>query len=923
MDQRMIGQILGHYRITEQLGAGGMGVVYRGIDTHLNRPVALKVLRPDAAASEERKRRFAQEAKAASALNHPNIVHVYDIDVQDGVDYIAMEFVAGKTLDQCIDRKGLSLMEVLKYGVQVADALSAAHAAGIVHRDLKPGNIMVTGQGLVKLLDFGLAKLAEPVADDSAPTATMRLDEAPQTEEGMIVGTVAYMSPEQAEGKKVDARTDIFSFGSLLYEMITGKRAFQGATRMSVLSAILERGPQPLREIAPHVPPELDRVIGRCLRKDLERRFQNMADVRVALRELQEESESGQLARPVKKKQQKLWWMLAAGLLLVAAGAGVAWRWARNTPGPESESVVLTQLTADPGLTTDPAISPDGKLVAYASDRSGEGNLQIWVQQVNGRQASRLTHQAADDREPAFSPDSSQIVFRSEREGGGIYVVSTLGGDVRLVAPQGRRPRFSPDGARVVYWVGNIGGDPSVPGTSKMYVVDMSASGPAGSPRQLAADFAAVRYPVWSPDGKAILFWGIRNSKEGVIAGGDWWVMPLNGSAPVQTGADASFTHYGLRRPPGSYMIAPAEWLEDRVIFSALLGDSTNLWQLMLPPKSWTVTAAPRRLTAGSGLEAQPSAASGGLLAFAGLLDRLDLWILPLDADTAKITGDMTRLTHSTAAIRAPRASADGKLVAYVIGRSQRQEVRMLDLASGRDSLLGETVRDGLGPTITPDGSKVAYPVTDAQGDGVYAAPATGGPPQQLCTGCRTVDGFSPDGKLMLYWAAAPGPAVVGLADLVSGQKRVILRREGYAIYRARFSPDGRWIAFHARNRPGRSALFVTPFHGGEAIREQEWIAATDGESYDIGPAWSPNGNWLYFISERDGFRCLWAQRLEPQTKHPLGTPLPIQHFHAATRSMMHLTTNWLGISVAPDKLFFNVGDLTGNVWLARPNAPR
>jgi Tol biopolymer transport system component len=223
---------------------------------------------------------------------------------------------------------------------------------------------------------------------------------------------------------------------------------------------------------------------------------------------------------------------------------------------------------------------------------------------------------------------------------------------------------------------------------------------------------------------------------------------------------------------------------------------------------------------------------------------------------------------------------------------------------------------------VTPDGSKVAYPVTEGQVDSVYAVPAAGGLPQRLCTGCRTADGFSPDGKQMLFWVAAPGPAAVGMADLVSGQKRVILRREGYAIYRARFSRDGRWIAFHARNRPGRSALFVAPFRGSEAIREQEWIAVTDGESYDIGPGWAPNGNWLYFISERDGFRCLWAQRLEAQTKHATGKPFPIQHFHAATRSMMRLTTNWLGLSVASDKLFFNVEDVTGNVWLARSSAP-
>src|SRR6201984_2436741 len=234
----MIGQTLGHYRIDSKLGEGGMGVVYRAFDTHLDRAVAIKLLRPDVTALPDRNRRFWQEAKAASALNLPGIIHISDIDtanLPDGpTDFIAMEFVPGKTLDQCIGKNGLSLKDTLRYGIQIADALARAHAAGIVHRDLKPANIIVADDGRVKLLDFGLAKLTEKIDDDQdGATATMTADESPQTEEGAIVGTVAYMSPEQAEGKKVDARSDIFSFGSVLYEMVTGHRAFEGATKIS------------------------------------------------------------------------------------------------------------------------------------------------------------------------------------------------------------------------------------------------------------------------------------------------------------------------------------------------------------------------------------------------------------------------------------------------------------------------------------------------------------------------------------------------------------------------------------------------------------------------------------------------------------------------------------------------------------------
>ncbi|MBP1599298.1 MAG: serine/threonine protein kinase, partial [Acidobacteria bacterium] len=269
----MIGKTLGHYQVTEKLGAGGMGVVYKARDLHLDRFVALKILPPEKVIDPDRKRRFVQEAKAASALNHPNIVHVYDIDQADGTDYIAMEYVEGKTLDQLIGHRGIRLNDALKHAVQIAEALTKAHSVGIVHRDLKPTNLMVNEDGVVKVLDFGLAKLTERIqGDETASTATIDDEGRPITEEGVIVGTVAYMSPEQAEGKKVDARSDIFSLGSVRYEMVTGQKAFQGTSKMSTLSAILHQEPKPVSGITPAIPADLEKLINRCLRKDPERR---------------------------------------------------------------------------------------------------------------------------------------------------------------------------------------------------------------------------------------------------------------------------------------------------------------------------------------------------------------------------------------------------------------------------------------------------------------------------------------------------------------------------------------------------------------------------------------------------------------------------------------------------------------------------
>jgi len=923
----MIGQTLGHYRIDAKLGEGGMGVVYRATDIRLGRRAAVKVLRGDAMTDPERRKRFEQEAKAASALNHPNIITIYEIDTVatagGPVDFMAMEYIEGKTLGHLIGRKGLRLGETLKYAVQIADALAKAHAPGIVHRDLKPANVMVTGDGLVKVLDFGLAKLTEVIENDPlAATRTVEAD-ALRTEEGTILGTVAYMSPEQAEGKKVDVRSDIFSFGSVLYEMTAGRPAFLGQTKIATLSAILHQEPKPLSESGEAVPYDLEKIVARCLRKDPERRFQHMSDVKIALLELKEESESGR-ARPgagapgredsKKRTPAAAAAILLVAALLVAASVGVTWWLTRRANG--TRGLVLTKLTADSGLTTQPAISLDGKLVAYASDRAAApgpgGNLDIWVQQVSGGQAIRLTRHPADDGEPSFSPDGSTVAFRSEREGGGVYVVSTLGGDEKLIARQGRRPRFSPDGAQIAYWVGATGGAPTVQGTSKIYAV-ASTGGP---PQPLQTQFAAARYPLWSPDGKRVLFWGISDPQ--VRETDDWWVTPLDGGAASKTGALAVFRKHGLGSQPGAYMIIPAEWaaLGDRVLFSAQSGDSTNLWQLRVSPRNGQVEGAPQRLTSGSGLEVQPAAAPGGAIVFSSLRSSVEVWKLPVDTDRAKVAGPMQKLTDSGAAH--PYLSANGKTVVFLSRRAGKTQVWLKNLESSKETYLALAPSSDGFTVISPDGSKAAYGAAEKQKPAVYVASAEAGIPEKVCDDCTMAYSFSSDGKKLLFWSSPGQTACISLLDLASGEQTEILRRSGYGIFRATFSPDDRWIAFHALNRPGRSAVFVVPFRGAAPIQEQEWIPITDNESYDFSVAWSPDGGILYYLSERDGFRCVWGQRLNPATKRPAGPPFSVQDFHNATRSMIPMVTNWLRLSASRDMLVFNLAETGGNVWMAR-----
>ena len=407
-----------------------MGVVYKARDTRLNRSVAIKVLPADKVSDPERKRRFIQEARAASALNHPNIITLYDIGSESGIDFIVMEYVAGKTLDQRIPRKGMRLNEALKLAIQIADALAKAHSAGIIHRDLKPTNVMVTEDGVVKVLDFGLAKLTELVATEG--TTRTRLS---QTEEGMIVGTLSYMSPEQAEGKKVDARSDIFSFGALLYEMVSGQKAFEGDSKLSTLAAILNQEPKPISQLVADVPPDLEKIINRCLRKDPGRRFQHMGDVKVELEELKEDSGSSTLAgTPPAVRPARRMWVGAGAALVVVAVAVAVWLFRGSDIKPAAAPEVVP-LTSYAGFERSPSFSPDGNQVAFSWNGEKQDNFDIYVKLIGSPTPVRLTTDPADDLSPAFSPDGRSIGFvRVSKEHATFIVIPAIGGPERIVA---------------------------------------------------------------------------------------------------------------------------------------------------------------------------------------------------------------------------------------------------------------------------------------------------------------------------------------------------------------------------------------------------------------------------------------------------------------------------------------------------------
>jgi serine/threonine protein kinase len=905
----VVGSTISHFDILQRIGQGGMGIVYRALDKRLNRIVAIKVLPPDAVRDPERQpswtKRFLQEAQAASALNHPNIVTIYEIDTFQGLDFIVMEYISGKTLDALIRHKPMPVPQALKLCAGIVDALGAAHDAGIVHRDLKPSNIMITDAGAVKVLDFGMAKVAdisEPVSpagaitsSDDAPTVTLEFN-------GKIVGTAPYMSPEHIQGKDVDARSDIFSFGAVLYEMVTGQRAFAGASKSETVAAVLQRDPTPASQLVKSVPRQVERLIARCLHKHPARRFQSVSDLKVGLEDLRDDVDPSRstdtVTAPLTAAHPRSRLGLGIAIVIGILGIlGLTWMVARPPAQPQPSPPI--RLTSDAGLSTYPALSPDGKFVAYASDR-GAGNLNIWLQQVGGGAPIRLTKGDDDDHEPSFSPDGTRIVFRSERDHGGIYVISALGGDVRKIAPEGRDPRFSPDGTRVAYWLGVVGGDVEAAGAARIFVVPAGG----GTPTEVQPSFASARYPVWLADSRHLLFTGSRDANGPPAERSAWWIAPVDGGPAIRTGAYDLCRAQGLKPYPGSWTVD-----DNRLIFSASAGDSTDLWELTLTARDWKVAAGPKRLTFGASDGLYPSFAAGRL-AFASPSSTVHIWMLPLSANR---TTEPRQLTSGAADDTQASLSSDGKTLTYISYREGNYDIWLKNLVTGRDVRLLETRENEYYPTLSPDGSRLAF-YTERDGKRTtYVMHTTGGAPEKICEDCGTISSWSADNRHLLYIRALEQPRrSIGVLEVATGQKTAVLEHPQYNLYQPVYSPDGRWIAFYARITPSRNQMFVAQPH----TPPQQWIPITDGSTYDLKPRWSPEGSELYFFSERDRFRCIWAQGVDRTTRRPVSAPRAVCHFHSSQRPLMNVAVNALGLAVAADKIVFNLLETHGNIWL-------
>ncbi|OFW11251.1 MAG: hypothetical protein A3H96_25780 [Acidobacteria bacterium RIFCSPLOWO2_02_FULL_67_36] len=903
----MLGQTLGRFTILDELGRGGMGVVYKAHDTRLDRDVALKLLPPDRVADPERRRRFEQEAKAASALQHPNIVTIYDITREGDRDVIVMEYVPGSTLDRLIGRKGLRLGEALGYSVQIADGLSKAHAAGIVHRDLKPSNVMVSGDGTVKILDFGLAKLFEREPMDAlAPTVTARQALDGFTDDGHIVGTAAYMSPEQAEGKKVDSRSDIFSFGSVLYEMVTGRRAFQRDTSTRTLSAIVAEEPEPAGRLVADLPPELERVLERCLRKDPQRRWQSVPDLRVVLQDLKEDSDSGKLravapAAP-RRSRWRRWVAAVAGFAVLAA----ALVWAISHRPRSAAGITVTRMTFDSNMTGFPTISQDGRLLAYASDRAQPGNLDIWIQQVAGGQPLRLTNHPAFDVSPSFSPDGSRIAFRSERDGGGIYVVDALGGDARRISDRGHFPLFSPDGSLICYLDIPASLDSAL---SRIYLVAAQGGPPqAFHPEFSVLGAALLSHPVWSPDGKSLLFLGRRGRDPSTA---DWWIIPLDGGPPVRVGAVAALS---LRL--GSVSGFPRVWTNDFVYYaSGTTVEGVNLLRVPFDRARPAITGKPEPLTAGAGMKYNAALALDGRLVFPHMTWTLNIWSAAIQSDRGKATGELEPITRDETVKFSPRISRNGSMLAYAAfsGLDTRDtEIRIRNLTSGRETALPpfESTMNPV-PVFSADGSVLAYRQVTGGRSTYYIRTPGSATDRVLCEDCGVYAFFTDPAFALVQY----GPQELVRQNVSTGARTTVLHVDGASILDAQPSWDDRWVTYLLGLPSGNVAISVAPLRDRPAPIGDRILVREDDHIL-LAPRWSPNGEWLYYLAASDGFMCVWGQRLDAVSRKPSGAPVGILHLHGS-RTMSFPLGQW-PLEVASGRLIFTLGEPKSNIYMAR-----
>jgi Tol biopolymer transport system component/serine/threonine protein kinase len=874
------GSRLGPYEILSPLGAGGMGEVYRARDPRLKREVAVKMLSEALSRDAEHLARFEREAELLAALNHPAIAQIYGLEESAGSRFLVLELVEGETLAEKLTAGPLPVSEALEIGRQIAEALEAAHARGIVHRDLKPANVKVTPEGRVKVLDFGLAKNLAPAspADSVSPTLGPGA-----TLVGTVLGTPAYMSPEQARGLTLDRRTDVWSFGCVLYEMLTGSESFGGDTVSDKVAAIL-RGEPDWNVLPRETPPMVRRLLVRCFEKEPNRRLSEIGEARWALEEVLAERRDGRTANAGRRSSPAASARAGVGAsLLRSLKSAFGARAAAATPAPSAPPRLL-QLTFAKEIEAFPAFSPDGARIAFARE---VGRVRkIFVKKLDSGEESQVTQGPFDDIQPGWTADSGSLLFVRSRkpddhleprdvfgqyDAGDVWSIEVASRKETLLVENAFHPSLSPDGSRIAV-------DASWAGPRRIWTVDSRGRNPEQVSTDVSEAVAHLR-PRWSPDSERIVFQNVEGTRFGVR------VLDVASKATTWVVDEAYASLDPVWSPNGRF-----------IYFSSYRGGGINLWRV--PVDEDGAAAGPaQQLTTGAGQDVQASLSRDGRkLAFATLKQNADLWKLPLSPDTGRPTGPAEEVVATTREDSRGNWSPDSRRIAFNSDRSGDMNVWLTSLDGGAPRQITRGAGGDFQPTWSPDGRRLAFFSSRSGHLNVWTAELESGRLMQL-TRNRSIDinpFYSPDGRSIAYVSDQGGRLEVW-AMKTDGSGARPLTSTGVLGHFLRWTRGGEKIVYRCPSFGGAAQTLAVSLAGGEPQPLPEvvggahmslspdfsrildvlghktlWISPLAGGSPepvfefddpDVRidyPVWSPDGRWVLFDRFRPQGGDVW-----------------------------------------------------------------
>jgi serine/threonine protein kinase/Tol biopolymer transport system component len=883
----MIGQTISHFHVLEKLGEGGMGVVYKAEDTNLKRTVALKFLPRGLEAQEPERARFLQEAQAASAINHPHVCTIHEIAAEGDQQFIVMEFVDGKTLRQMVPVQ--KTQTAIDYAIQIGEALQEAHSKGIVHRDVKTDNILVNSKNQLKVMDFGLAKLK----------GSLKLTKTSST-----VGTLAYMAPEQIEGGEVDARSDIFSFGVVLYEMLTGHMPFRGEHEAAMVYSIVNEEPTPIQKHIPDISSELIHVVNRALEKDPEDRYQTVHDMVIDLRRLRKQtsrvsrvaSESApaesQVATSPSSSENirfNFAWIRSAPRTIKWTAAGViiiilcivSWMFFQSEPGrPMFKAGCSSQLTSDPGLEIDPALSPDGKMIAYTA--YSKGRMRVYVKQVSGGRTLCLTEELpGHQRFPSWSADGSHIAFFSSEPTAGLYVVTALGGAPMKIAEGVYPVALAPDGKQIVY-EGN-----------RDTVFTQAVDGREG--KRLAVAYEPHSFS-WSPDGSLISFVSGNSSYVSTrvianIAPSSIYVVSLSSGMLVQVTDNTSMNMSPVRASDSRHLLFVSNRDGTRDIYEVTLS------------RSGKPEGTPLRLTTGLNAYTVNLSADSKTLAYSVLTHSANVWSVRIPERNSISVTEAVQVTMGNQAIEGLAVSADGQWLVYDSNREGNQDIYKISLKGGEPVQLTTDPKDDFLPAWSPDGKMIVFYSFRTGNRDLFVMSSDGSHQQQIThdPAQERYPHWSPDGNQIVFFSDKTGRDelyVISKSRSVTGWEdpRQLTYEGGI---QPRWSPDGALIAYIN----GSKLCIISPKGGGPRVLfESPDLTKIPVPHF---PAWSTDSRTVYYKAFDQSMQSsIWAIAVSG------GAPRLLVKFDDPSRQ-----SNRAEFATDGKRFFFTISKYESDIW--------